>query len=343
MPHGFLKDFKSKLSEIATIVLGLATAMAIQQVQKVVLEIIEKLRESCPPPEELEKLTQKINNVRQVVNGIQSKADKIKALPQYLQPAILATKIIVDILSHLPIPGTIGTPPGPAGGVIYSEPMGMAATRASKLTKFQKFIETLEDDVQSINVVLGVFQGVFVPILAALNLIEGLIAQCASNQSLTDEERRKLIQSIQGNTSIAATEGVLYTSKNLNNLPYPATTEDQKFKPGFRNVIGDTTSTGISVAFGLEKKQPGSLNLDIFSFDESPSTVANLLTDKRPTGNTYLIKIVNDPTAPDIAPRRQAIVQDFRGVTVLQGPVSFASRPEILIEEMKFRIDNQLP
>lgn len=343
MPHGFLKDFKSKLSEVATAVLGIATAIAIQQVQKVVLEVLERLRESCPPPDELERLTQKINNVKQVVNGIQSKVDKIRALPQYLQPAILGAKIIVDIIAHFPVPGTIGTPPGPAGGVIYSEPRGMAATRASKLTKFQKFIEALEDDVQAINIVLGAFQGVFVPILSALNLIEGLIAQCASNQSLTDEERRQLIQNIQGNTSIAATEGVLYTSKNLNNLPYPATTEDQKFKPGFRNVIGDTTLTGISTAFGLEKKQPGSLNQDIFSFDESELTTANLLTDKRPSGNTYLIKIVDDPTAPDIAPRRQAIVQDFRGVTVLRGPVSFASRPEVLIEEMKFRIDNQLP
>lgn len=341
MPHGFIKDFKSNLSQLATAVLGIATAIAIQQVQKVVLEVLDRLRESCPPPDELEKLTQKINNVKQVVNGIQGKADRIRALPQYLQPAILGAKIIVDIISHFPLPGTIGGP-GPIG-VVYSEPRGMAATRASKLTKFQKFIEALEDDVQAINIVLGAFQGVFVPILAALNLIEGLIAQCASNQSLTDEERRQLIQNIQGNTSIAATEGVLYTSKNLNNLPYPATTEDQKFKPGFRNVIGDTTLTGISTAFGLEKKQPGSLNQNIFSFDESELTTANLLTDKRPEGNTYLIKIVDDPTAPNIAPRRQAIVQDFRGVTVLRGPVSFASRPEVLIEEMKFRIDNQLP
>lgn len=341
MPHGFIKDFKSNLSQLATAVLGIATAIAIQQVQKVVLEVLDRLRESCPPPDELEKLTQKINNVKQVVNGIQGKVDRIRALPQYLQPAILGAKIIVDILSHLPIPVVIGGP-GPIG-VAYAETQGKAATRASKLTKFQKFIEALEDDVQAINIVLGAFQGVFVPILAALNLIEGLIAQCASNQSLTDEERRQLIQNIQGNTSIAATEGVLYTSKNLNNLPYPATTEDQKLKPGFRNVIGDTTLTGISTAFGLQKKQPGSLNQDIFSFDESDLTTANLLTDKRPEGNTYLIKIVDDPTAPNIAPRRQAIVQDFRGVTVLRGPVSFASRPEVLIEEMKFRIDNQLP
>lgn len=343
MPHGFLKDFKSNLSVYAAVILGKAQALALQQVQRVVLEVLEKLRESCPPPEELAKLSQKVNNVRQVVNGIQNNVGKISALPNTLQPVILGAKIIVDILAHLPIPGTIGTPPGPLGGVLYSEPQGMAATRASKLTKYQKFIETLEDDVNGIRIMLGAFQGLFIPILSALSLIDGLIAQCASNQAVTDEERQKLIKDIQGAADTAAREPVIYTSKNINNLPYPNTTEDQRFKPGFANLQGDTTQFGISTSFGLEKKQSGTLNQDIFSFDESDLTTKNLLTDKRPSGNTYLIKIIDDPTAPDIAPRRQAIVQDFRGVTVLRGPVSFASRPEVLIEEMKFLIDNRLP
>lgn len=61
------------------------------------------------------------------------------------------------------------------------------------------------------------------------------------------------------------------------------------------------------------------------------------------SGRDYTIKIIKDPNSPDIAPKRQAIVQDFRGITVLTGPSSFASRPQILIEEIKFRIENQLP
>lgn len=341
MPHGFLKDFKSNLSEYAIIILGQAQALALQQVQRVVLEVLEKLRESCPPPEELARLSQKINNVRQVVNGIQNKVGKVSALPNTLQPAILGAKIIVDLLSHLPIPGTIST--GIPGLVLYSEMQGMTASRAAKLTKFQKFIETLEDDVNGIRTLLSTFQGLFIPILSSLSIIDGLLAQCASNQVITDEERQKLIQDIQGASALAATEPVLYTSKNINNLPYPNTTEDQRFKPGFANLQGDTTQFGISTSFGLEKKQSGTLNQDIFSFDESDLTTKNLLTDKRPSGNTYLIKIIDDPTAPDIAPRRQAIVQDFRGVVLLRGPVSFASRPEVLIEEMKFLIDNRLP
>lgn len=346
MPHGFFKDFKSNLNVFAAILLARAQVLALQHAQKVILEILERLKEECPPPDVLESLLNKINAVKQVINGIEGIANKIRPLPQYLQPAIIGAKIIVDIIAHFEIPTTIGTPPGPAGGVIFSETKAMSSNRSSKLVKFQKFIETLEDDVAAINLLLTQFQGIFAPILAALALVEGLLAHCLTNQSISDEDRRRLLGEIQGAASIAETEGVLYTSKNINNLPYPNTTENEKFKPGFANKLD---SSGVSATFGLQNPQPGSFQYQQIDFNAGnileggPVSVKNLLTEKRPSGNTYLIKIVDDPTAPPIAPRRQAIAQDYRGVTVLRGPVSFASRPEILIEEMKFLIDNRLP
>jgi len=59
------------------------------------------------------------------------------------------------------------------------------------------------------------------------------------------------------------------------------------------------------------------------------------------SGDTYTIKVLKDPDSPPISARRQAVAIDFRGVTVLTGPKSFASSPEILVEEIKFRL-NQL-
>lgn len=365
MPHGFLKDFKSNLNVFAAILLARAQVLALQHAQKVILEILERLKEECPPPEVLESLLNKINAVKQVINGIEGIANKIRPLPQYLQPAIIGAKIIVDIIAHFEIPTTIGTPPGPAGGVIFSETKAMSSNRSSKLVKFQKFIETLEDDVAAINLLLTQFQGIFAPILASLSLVEGLLSHCITNQSISDEDRRRLLGEIQGAATLAETEGVLYTSRNINNLPYPNTTENEKFRPGFAKTLegsivstsfGSSTSigseiprSGISTAFGLENPQPGNFQYQQIDFNAGnileggPVSVKNLLTEKRASGNTYLIKLIDDPTAPPIAPRRQAIAQDYRGVTVLRGPVSFASRPEILIEEMKFLIDNRLP
>ena len=57
----------------------------------------------------------------------------------------------------------------------------------------------------------------------------------------------------------------------------------------------------------------------------------------------YTLEIVNDPNSPAIAPRRYAIAKDKLGVIVIYGPSSFSSDTKILLDEIKFRIDNQLP
>lgn len=59
-------------------------------------------------------------------------------------------------------------------------------------------------------------------------------------------------------------------------------------------------------------------------------------------GKVYEITIRQVPTSTDIAPRRQAIAKDFRGIVVLTGPASFSSSTQVLIDELKFKIDNQL-
>jgi hypothetical protein len=57
----------------------------------------------------------------------------------------------------------------------------------------------------------------------------------------------------------------------------------------------------------------------------------------------YKLEIVQDPDSPAIAPRRYAVAKDREGIIVLYGPPSFSSDTQILLDEIKFRIDNQLP
>ena len=60
-------------------------------------------------------------------------------------------------------------------------------------------------------------------------------------------------------------------------------------------------------------------------------------------GRVYNIEVIQDENSPAIAPKRKAIAKDFRGIVVLRGEASFASDPQVLIDELKLRIDNQLP
>jgi DNA repair ATPase RecN len=65
--------------------------------------------------------------------------------------------------------------------------------------------------------------------------------------------------------------------------------------------------------------------------------------DPKYTYRGYTLAVIQDPNSPKIAPRRYAVARDGRGVIVLRGQPSFSSSTDILLEELKFRIDNQLP
>lgn len=55
----------------------------------------------------------------------------------------------------------------------------------------------------------------------------------------------------------------------------------------------------------------------------------------------YLLKIIRDPASPKLAPKHFAVgIKD--GVQKIKGPSSFSSSKEVLLNEIKFRIDNQL-
>ena len=57
----------------------------------------------------------------------------------------------------------------------------------------------------------------------------------------------------------------------------------------------------------------------------------------------YTLSIIQDPNSPKIAPKRYAIAKDKEGITVMIGESSFSANTQVLLDEIKFRIDNQLP
>ena len=68
----------------------------------------------------------------------------------------------------------------------------------------------------------------------------------------------------------------------------------------------------------------------------------NYIHTSNTSGKTYKLAINQDPDSPHIAPRRFATATDNRGIVVLKGPSSFSSSTQVLLDEIKFRIDNQL-
>jgi len=60
-------------------------------------------------------------------------------------------------------------------------------------------------------------------------------------------------------------------------------------------------------------------------------------------GKVYTIEIQDVLDNTIDVPRRRAVAKDFRGIVVMKGPASYSKNLKILKDEIKFRIDNQLP
>lgn len=88
----------------------------------------------------------------------------------------------------------------------------------------------------------------------------------------------------------------------------------------------------------------------------SNADLSTILNEVQPPSNTgsegipsadftykgYVLEIVQDSNSPKIAPKRYAIATDSRGIVVLQGDSSFSSSTQVLLDEIKFRIDNKI-
>ena len=77
-------------------------------------------------------------------------------------------------------------------------------------------------------------------------------------------------------------------------------------------------------------------NLELDNLD------TNALTFRDNNGRDYILSIIEDNSLDTTVPRRVAVAKDNIGVIVLRGQPSFSSDTQILLDELKFRINNQL-
>ena len=134
-------------------------------------EIINALRDKCPPPAVLNQLSKTVNNIRKVITKVDSRIDKFAQIPKKLDKPIKGGKVAVQILSHLPVPSAIGTPPGPAGGLILAVKTGKIQTLSSLLVWTRKMVEVLEDDQKAIKLLIEDSNTIFSPIKQRLDTI----------------------------------------------------------------------------------------------------------------------------------------------------------------------------
>lgn len=134
----------------------------------------------------------------------------------------------------------------------------------------------------------------------------------------------------------------------------PSTEENQPPSECWLSLEESTSSANKTLLEGLKKLNDSNIDKDtktiIKDFIDTFKDVEeqDRLDDSKfyhtgPDGTVYRLEIKNDPNSPEIAPRRFAVAIDPSGVAVLSGEKSFSSSIDVLLDEIKFRIDNQLP
>lgn len=276
MPHTFFKFEEGRFAQIAANLLGKAEVHVLNYADDKILEVEEKFSDQCPPPKVLNQLAASLNRIRSLNNTSKRKIDKIAKIPKKLDKPIKAGKVIVNILTHVLEAKltAIGTPPGPAGGLIISERLGKVLAQSARLNFAIDTIDKLEKEKKAIQEMLIDTGTIFDPIESRIEQIEKLINECTANPELTKDERDQILDGIRTTVS-----------------------ERDSFIEEYRSE----------------------------------------------SGRVYTLTII-DVLQPetDVTPKRQAIAKDFRGIVIMRGPESYASSPQILVDELKFKLD-QLP
>lgn len=327
--------------------IGAVQDIATAKVYDLVNDSIQKVRRSsCPPLEETQRLQQRINSVTSSISNISIRINKFKKIAKTILTLVRVFNIIRRLVLKLPIPQSV--PPG------FGLPVGFSMVQTDLLHKFKEKIKQGTDDSKGIIEVLKSPAdniGMYTKILGRINIVsngcrlEGVLKREVAKGRITNERLQAL--------------GIIKDGRYIFSEIGPNLFDDLDFtRDGdlYENNSANGTKNKQEIADNAENDLLGALQKldkegidigDIFNAfkgeteDQRLSNPDNFYTAAN--GEVYELKIRLDKDSPSIAPRRFAVAIDKFGVEILKGPKSFSSDTKILIDELKFRLDNQLP
>jgi len=209
-----------------------------------------------------------------------------------------------------------------------------------KSNKFLTFATNLKRAIQAANIILRLLKVNPTPVAIGTPPAKdfgGLISAKTSGQLTSLADRlyniRRLLENLEGDVESieSLVKGV---GPSLNNVRSLLESVNDKSQDCIAEQASGATSDELKEL--LNKIQP----LENTGSEGTPSqeyfyTGAN--------GRNYTLAIIQETQGKGPVPRRIAVAKDNLGVIILRGQPSFSSDTKVLLDELKFRIDNQLP
>ena len=352
MPYVNIPESKL-VGAIATQVGNLQGVLADKAYDLVNETIQDVRRNACPSLPKANRLVQKVNTLSNRVNNIDRKIKKFRKLAKTVMTLIVVIKIILKIIKKLPIPQSV--PPG------FGLPVAFSMIQADLLHMAKEKIKQGTDDANGILEViqtpatnLGVISRTLGRVSTVANgcRLEGVLRREVNAGRLRERTLNELgIVNDRGEYIFSNTGPTLFKDFSLNRDGsfFGKEVDTVKDKDGNdvnsnSNLLNALNALNGSGEVSKEVKDNIKDLLDTFKDTEDLDKIDNPdLSYTSDSGIVYKLEIQLDPKSPAIAPRRFAVAIAPNGVVVLKGPKSFSSSTKVLIEELKFRIDNQLP
>ena len=320
-------------------------------------KLIDKIRsEGCPA--DLTRAVQKVQGLSNGVNKLESRLTKIKKLPEVILLPIQALEATLAVLLSIPAPQS----PTPIPGL----PIAITNKLTELIIVALEFIAQKKEDAETIvSLVDGPavrlqfinFQLGRVTSLTGICRVERAIKKKLDEGELSFEElvARGLIND-EGNfvTSDLAKQFVGGAEgRSISDLSKQLGISNEEVEKRLKdaNQVSDLDTDPTSQLDDLLNRLDG-LDLDVITdirkeLDSLSTSPVDTNLDGRffhrgPDGTLYRLEIKTDEKSPKVAAKRFAVALDEEEVVVLEGPKSFASDTDILLNEIKFRIDNQL-
>jgi translation initiation factor 1 (eIF-1/SUI1) len=210
---------------------------------------------------------------------------------------------------------------------------------SKKVSKFSKLANTLRPAIIATKVLIGLLKAnpiptAIIPPSGGLGVRIGRVVSLADRLRTANELLDALEDDVQSLQKITLSiepslDNIRQTLEGVNNSIQQCIEELQE--------SADNDQATEQVIKDLIKEiQPPENTGSEGTPDQSYSYIA-------PNGKQYVLAIIEDKTGNFSIPRRVAIAKDNKGVVVIKGQPSFSSNTQVLLDELKFRIDRQLP
>ena len=346
MPHTYfnLDTIKNALQKRAKYIIANAEILLIRVAENYINRYINELLRSCPLPNFINQILKGKENVERALDSISKKLRSIRRVARTARTLTVAIAIIVDIMMHFSFRR------------LAFKSVNFLHTRARLVNILIDIIVFVRRIAKTILRITDNVETNLDTVRVRLSLIDRLCGHCLLNPDAELQQNARVINPFLIDPNNTESRLLL---KEAFKRPGNTTLE--------QDMLQDLKDRKLVLEDGGPFNLPGGNILDpIISADGeglglTPEELQEAIdgttmegklddntvvdeTHRSPRGNIYTLRIeVETDNLSEVAQRRRAIALDTRGVVVLKGPFSYASSTKVLKEEVRLRIDNQLP